>query len=46
MSCGGEISEDATNDPGIKLFGRKIPLLNCQIRLRSEVMVRAVNLFR
>jgi hypothetical protein len=46
MSCREDISEEATKDPGIKLFGRKIPLPECRIPARSDVMVRAVNLFQ
>lgn len=38
MSCGGDISEEATKDPGIKLFGRKIPMPECRIPARSDVM--------
>jgi hypothetical protein len=46
MSCGGDISEEATKDPGIKLFGRKIPPPECRIPAGSEVMVSAVNLIQ
>lgn len=38
MSCGGDIYEEVNKDPGIKLFGRTIPLPECQIQPKSELM--------
>lgn len=44
MSCGGDMCEETSKDPGIKLFGRTIPLPECQIQPNSQLMVHAITM--
>lgn len=44
MSCGGDLCEERSKDPGIKLFGRTIPLPECQIQPNSQLMVHAITM--